>query len=83
MAALPYRRDPDGNLRLLLITSRETRRWVLPKGNPIAGIDPHLAAATEAFEEAGITGFVCPSPIGHYRYAKRRGNGGTTTTTVA
>ncbi|HPU15489.1 MAG TPA: DUF47 domain-containing protein, partial [Polymorphobacter sp.] len=56
IAALPYRRDADGDMRLLLITSRETRRWVLPKGNPIDGLDPHLAAAAEAYEEAGVTG---------------------------
>lgn len=69
-------------MRLLLITSRETKRWVLPKGNPIEGLHPHLAAAAEAYEEAGITGFVCPSPIGNYRYDKRRRSGKVTTATV-
>ena len=69
-------------MRLLLITSRETKRWVLPKGNPINGLQPHLAAAAEAYEEAGVTGFVCPSPIGQYHYDKRRRSGATVTATV-
>lgn len=75
IAALPYRHESDGSVRVLLITSRDTKRWVLPKGNPIRGIDPHLAAAQEAYEEAGITGIACPSAIGRYPYDKRRANG--------
>ncbi len=70
-------------MRLLLITSRDTRRWVLPKGNPIRGLDPHLAAAREAYEEAGVTGIACPSAVGSYQYAKRRNNGSVRTATVA
>ena len=58
-----------------MITSRETRRWVIPKGNPIRGLPPHLAAAQEAFEEAGISGIPCPSALGCYRYWKRRNDG--------
>lgn len=75
IAALPYRHESDGSVRLMLITSRDTRRWVLPKGNPIPGLDPHLAAAQEAYEEAGITGIACPSAIGSYSYDKRRAGG--------
>jgi uncharacterized protein len=59
----------------LLITSRDTRRWVIPKGNPIRGLLPHRAAAQEAYEEAGVTGIPCPSAIGSYRYYKRRRDG--------
>lgn len=62
-------------MRVLLVTSRETRRWVIPKGNPMAGVMPHAAAAIEAEEEAGVSGLVCPTPLGSYRYRKRRGNG--------
>lgn len=58
-----------------MITSRETRRWVIPKGNPIRGLDPHQAAAHEAFEEAGISGIACPVAIGSYRYDKRLRSG--------
>jgi hypothetical protein len=65
----------DGETRILLITSRQTRRWVVPRGNPIAGLDPAGSAAQEAFEEAGIRGTVSPEPLGAYRYDKRRRNG--------
>ena len=61
----------------MLITSRGTRRWVIPKGNPIKGLAPHEAAAHEALEEAGLTGIAHPTAIGEYRYAKRRKNGAT------
>ena len=75
VAALPYRTDADGQVRVMLITSRETQRWVIPKGNAIAGLSPPEAAAQEAFEEAGIRGSVDPVAVGRYRYAKRRKNG--------
>ncbi|KHK93716.1 phosphate transport regulator [Novosphingobium malaysiense] len=60
---------------MLLITSRETRRWVIPKGGLMKGLAPHAAAAVEAEEEAGVLGAVCPTPIGSYRYRKRRRSG--------
>jgi predicted phosphate transport protein (TIGR00153 family) len=66
----------------MLITSRESQRWVIPKGNPIKGLRAHEAAAQEAFEEAGVEGISCPSSIGQYRYAKRRKTGLTQTLEV-
>lgn len=75
---MPYRTDGttiDAPIRVLLVTSRETRRWVIPKGNPMTGVVPHSAAAREAEEEAGVSGLVCPTPLGSYRYRKKRGNG--------
>jgi predicted phosphate transport protein (TIGR00153 family) len=60
---------------VLLITSRETKRWVVPKGNPIRGLSAHEAAAQEAYEEAGIVGITCPAPLGHFRYDKRKRDG--------
>ena len=54
----------------MLVTSRETKRWVLPKGNRIKGLSPHAAAAQEAHEEGGVLGSVCPTPLGEYRYRK-------------
>jgi len=83
VAALPYRIDDAGEVRVLLITSRETRRWVVPKGNPIRGLSSHESAAQEAYEEAGVRGITCPSPIGSYRYAKRGKDGRHKTATVA
>jgi uncharacterized protein len=70
-------------MRVLLITSRETHRWVLPKGNPMRGLASHEAAAAEAFEEAGVRGIACPTAIGSYRYWKRRANGRTRLAKVA
>ena len=78
IAVLPYRFSGtahDGPTEILLITSRETKRWVVPKGNPLTGMTRHAAAAVEAEEEAGVTGAVCPTPIGSYEYRKRRANG--------
>jgi len=82
IAALPYRIQ-DGHARVLLITSRETRRWVVPKGNPIRGLRPHEGAAQEAWEEAGVTGASCPTALGEFSYRKRRRNGTTRHITVA
>ena len=69
-AALPFSWD-GGELRILLVTSRETRRWVLPKGWREKRLAPHRLAAKEAFEEAGVVGEVQRRPIGRYDYLKR------------
>ena len=60
----------DSAVEVMLVTSRETKRWVLPKGNRIKGLSPHAAAAQEAHEEAGVIGSVCPTPLGNYSYRK-------------
>lgn len=73
-AALPYRANED--LEFLLITSRDTGRWVLPKGWPMKGKKPHVCAAREALEEAGVKGTIGKSTIGSYRYVKRLPNNG-------
>src|SRR5688572_15344296 len=78
IAALPYRFDggaSDGGVRILLVTSRGTGRWVIPKGNSASSTGPHAAAAQEAEEEAGVSGPVCPTPLGSYRYRKRLRSG--------
>ena len=64
----------DAPVRIMLVTSRNSRRWVVPKGN-LRSSTPHLAAAGEAEEEAGVRGAVCPVPLGSYRYRKRLDNG--------
>ncbi|MCW2242459.1 NUDIX hydrolase [Azospirillum canadense] len=56
---------------MLLITSRETRRWIVPKGWAEKGTEPHDMAAQEAFEEAGVRGKIKKRPYGSYRYEKR------------
>ncbi|PSC05410.1 NUDIX hydrolase [Alsobacter soli] len=71
-AALPYR-VVEGRTEVLLVTSRETRRWVIPKGWPMKGKRPHQAATREAFEEAGVKGEAAPAPVGGFTYWKKLG----------
>ncbi len=66
-AALPYRMIEG--VEILLITSRETGRWVIPKGWPMKGRTPSAAAAREALEEAGLKGEVGKA-VGSYAYTK-------------
>ena len=73
-AALPYRDSVNG-LEFLLITTRRTRRWIVPKGWPMDGRAPHAAAAREALEEAGVCGEIGDVAIGSYRYFKERKSG--------
>lgn len=71
VAALCYRRRKSGK-EVLLITSRDTGRWILPKGWPIDGLDAPGAALQEAWEEAGVKdGQVANDPIGSFEYQKR------------
>jgi 8-oxo-dGTP pyrophosphatase MutT (NUDIX family) len=68
--ALPWRVGEDG-VEVLLVTSRDTRRWVIPKGWPMKGRKPHIAAAIEASQEAGLRGKIEKNPLGAYEYEKR------------
>jgi 8-oxo-dGTP pyrophosphatase MutT (NUDIX family) len=67
--ALPYRVQADAAVEILLITSRVTKRWIIPKGWPIDGLEPREAAAREAYEEAGVRGRVGRA-LGNYTYDK-------------
>ena len=67
--ALCYRVE-EGAVQILLITSRSTKRWIVPKGWPEDGLTPAQSAANEAREEAGVTGKVKQRPIGVYSYEK-------------
>lgn len=75
IGALPIRRSCDGSLQVMLVTSRETRRWVIPKGWPWPGTADHVSAAGEAREEAGVVGQPEAESIGSYVYGKRRPKG--------
>jgi len=55
----------------MLVTSRQTRRWIIPKGNVDYGMSPHEAAAQEAEEEAGVRGDINNDPLGSFTYEKR------------
>ncbi|MGR3491900.1 MAG: NUDIX hydrolase [Shimia sp.] len=68
-AALPWRKV-DGAVQVLLITSRRTGRWILPKGWPEDGLTPGECAAKEAWEEAGVTGRVVERCVGIFSYQK-------------
>ena len=69
--ALPYRFTPEAALEILLVTTRRTRRWIIPKGWPIKGLRSPKAAAREAYEEAGVSGRVGVKPIGTFTYERR------------
>jgi 8-oxo-dGTP pyrophosphatase MutT (NUDIX family) len=72
VAALCWRIQ-KGIVEVLLITSRETGRWVIPKGWPIGGLSAPEAAAREAWEEAGVRGQIQQEPLGQYLYDKITG----------
>lgn len=67
--ALCWRGQAD-QVEVLLITSRDTGRWVIPKGWPIPGLAPEAAAAQEAWEEAGVQGAAHPVCLGRFGYMK-------------
>ena len=74
-AALPYRFTAARAPLVMLLTSRGTQRWVIPKGWPMAGRKPHRVAEAEAEEEGGIVGRLFKKPIGSYHYTKELAGG--------
>ena len=68
-AAIPFRFE-EGAPRLLLVTSRRKKHWVVPKGIIEPHLSPSESAAQEAWEEAGIRGRIRPHPVGEYKYDK-------------
>lgn len=69
VGALVYRFLSD-ELQFLLITSRKSKRWIVPKGWPMPGKTLSQAALQESYEEAGVRGIVQSEPFGHYMYEK-------------
>ena len=57
-------------VEVLLITSRDTGRWVIPKGWPMEGLSEAEAASIEAWEEAGVRGDIAPESLGSFDYDK-------------
>jgi 8-oxo-dGTP pyrophosphatase MutT (NUDIX family) len=76
--ALPYRFTKSGVPEILLVTTRQTKRWIIPKGWPIKGRKPAKSAAREAYEEAGVRGSVKTKAIGIFSYEKRSEEDGIT-----
>ena len=68
-------REGRGGREVLLVTSRGSGRWILPKGWPIKGRSLAGAALQEAWEEAGVIGHVEEVPLGYFRYRKMRRDG--------
>jgi len=72
-AALPFRQRD--RLEILLVSSLDTGRWIVPKGWPMKGRTIAQSALQEAYEEAGVKGAIESEPIGTFNYDKRRRNG--------
>jgi 8-oxo-dGTP pyrophosphatase MutT (NUDIX family) len=72
--ALPWRRR-HGAIEILMITTRTSGRWIVPKGWPIPGLSPSGCAAHEAAEEAGVIGNMDSTPLGSFHYEKRLKSG--------
>lgn len=73
-AALPFRIE-DGQPVVALVTSRETKRWILPKGQAEPKLKPHQVAENEAFEEAGLVGHIHATPLTTFPSVKRLKSG--------
>jgi 8-oxo-dGTP pyrophosphatase MutT (NUDIX family) len=83
VAALPWRLSADGELEILLVTSRISGHWLLPKGWPMQGKTNALAALQEAFEEAGIDGKIGKARIGKFTYPRLAEDGTATPCTIS
>jgi NUDIX domain. len=70
VGAICKRERTAGEPEVLLITTRETRRWTVPKGWPIKGLKAHKVAEREAWEEAGVVGKAKKKPYGRFTYVK-------------
>jgi len=75
-AALPWRIN-NGRVEIMLVTSRDTKRWIIPKGWPMKGRKPHIVAAIEAVQEAGLIGKMDKAKLGDFGYEKRLDSGAT------
>lgn len=74
VAAIPFRLNERGDIEVMLVTSRTTRRFIVPKGWPMKGKSRRKAATIEAQEEAGVLGKTLKEPAGTYSYWKRLTN---------
>jgi len=70
VAAIPFKYEPD-SLKVLLLTTRKTGKWIVPKGWPIEGLNFSQSAEQEALEEAGVKGLISKDPIGDFIYHKK------------
>lgn len=81
--ALCHRTNPQtGALEVLLVTSRDSGRWIIPKGWPVEGKTLHRSAEIEAHEEAGVRGKARKKPLGYFTYLKAKDDGSLAPCTV-
>ena len=73
-AALCWRMQ-NGKVEICIVTTRNSGRWILPKGWPMHKQTPAQSAATEAYEEAGIKGDAIDTCLGVYSYVKPHQSG--------
>src|SRR6202012_2720115 len=71
---LAFRRAPDGEPQVLLISRKRSKKWGIPKGRAEPHLNLHENAAKEAFEEAGVIGDISPSSVGMFRALKSTGD---------
>ncbi|MBI6628957.1 NUDIX hydrolase [Pontibaca salina] len=76
-AALCWRLTAKGSPELLLITTRRSGRWIIPRGWPMDSMTPADSAAQEAWEEAGVIGAPLEHCLGSYFYSKTMARGRT------
>jgi len=74
---LAFRREENGNPLILLISRKRSKKWGIPKGKVIPTLTFPENAAKEAFEEAGVIGYISPSSVGMFRAKKRAANSQT------
>jgi 8-oxo-dGTP pyrophosphatase MutT (NUDIX family) len=67
---LAFRREDNGEPHVLLISKKRSKKWGIPKGRAEPHLSLHENAAKEAFEEAGVIGYVSPSSVGVFRAKK-------------
>ncbi|MEL7527494.1 MAG: NUDIX hydrolase [Pseudomonadota bacterium] len=81
IAALCMRPGETEN-EILLVSTRDTGRLILPKGWPETDKQDHETAATEAYEEAGVVGKTDPHALGTFRSYKGQSDGSKVPTRV-
>ena len=74
--ALPYHFTKTGVPEFFLVTTRKTKRWMIPKGWPIKGLKAAKSAAREAYEEAGVRRNIQSKSVGFFTYDKRQEENG-------
>jgi 8-oxo-dGTP pyrophosphatase MutT (NUDIX family) len=68
---LAYRREDNGDPLVLLISRRRSKKWGIPKGKLAPTLNFPENAAKEAFEEAGVIGYISPTSVGMFRARKK------------